>query len=218
MPTITSADGHEFDAYEVAPDGATAGLVVIQEIFGVNSHIRSVVDQFADAGYHTIAPAVFDRVERGIELGYDAPGVGKGVELATALNPDQTLADIAACIERLSATGPVGIVGYCFGGTMAWLSAAQLPVAAAVGYYGGGIAGMAELQPLVPTMLHFGELDTHIPQSDVAVVRDAHPDLPIHVHDADHGFNCDVRDSYNEAAANDAYAKTLAFFAEHLAS
>ncbi len=218
MPTIRSADGHEFDAYEVAPVGATAGVVVIQEIFGVNEHIRSVVDRFAEAGYHSIAPAVFDRVERGVELGYDGPGVAKGIELATALSPDNTMADIMACIERLSATGPVGIVGYCFGGTMAWLSASQLPLAAAVGYYGGGIAGTAELQPAVPTMLHFGELDAHISPADVAKVRAAHPDLPIHVYDADHGFNCDVRDSYNESAATEAHAATLAFFAEHLGS
>lgn len=216
MPTITSADGHEFDAYEVIPPGATAGIIVIQEIFGVNEHIRSVVDRFAEAGYHTIAPAVFDRAERGVELEYDAAGISKGIELATELNPDNTMADIAACIDRLSATGPVGIVGYCFGGTMAWLASERLSVAAAVGYYGGGIAGMAELQPKVPTMLHFGELDAHIPASDVAKIRAAHPDLPIHVYNADHGFHCDARGSYDKPAATEASAATMAFFAEHL--
>ncbi|MEZ5342779.1 MAG: dienelactone hydrolase family protein [Acidimicrobiales bacterium] len=216
MTTLTSTDGHEFDAYEVRPDGATASIVVIQEIFGVNSHIRSVTDRFAEAGYHAIAPAVFDRVERGVELDYDADGVAKGRDLAGALDPANTMADIAAAIAQVASTGPVGIVGYCFGGTMAWLASAQLPVAAAVGYYGGGIAGLNTLEPTVPTMLHFGELDAHIPMSDVEKIRAAHPSVPVYSYDADHGFNCDARASYDAAAAATAYERTLAFFAEHL--
>ena len=131
MTTLTAADGHSFDAYEVHPDGAHATIVVIQEIFGVNPHIRSLVDRFAAYGYRAIAPAVFDRVERGVELGYDAEGVAAGRALADQVKWDPAMTDVAATVEHVAGTGSVGIVGFCFGGSVAWLAANRLPVTAA---------------------------------------------------------------------------------------
>ncbi len=213
MSTLTAADGHSFDAYEVKPDGAVASIVVIQEIFGVNAHIRSVADGFAADGYHVIAPAVFDRIERGVELGYTAEGVADGRDLAGKLDMGTTMADVNAAIAAVAGTGPVGIVGYCFGGTVAWLAANSLPVAAAVGYYGGGVHGARDQAPQAPVMLHFGALDAHIPLDGVNEVAAMYPDIEVHVYDdADHGFNCDVRASSHPESAALARDRTLAFF------
>ncbi len=217
MTTLTSSDGHQFDAHEVG-DGPR-GIVVVQEIFGVNPHIRSVADGYAAAGYRAIAPAFFDRVETGVELGYDAAGMQAGIGYASKLDWDNTMADVAAAISHLREQGAtrVGIVGYCWGGTAAWLAASRAPVDAAVGYYGGGVIGFAGETPAVPTMLHFGALDSHIPLSGVAEVAAAHPSVPVHVYDeADHGFNCDARPSYHAPSAALALERTLAFFDEHL--
>lgn len=193
---LTAADGHEFDAYEVHPDGAGASIVVIQEIFGVNPHIRSLVDRYASYGYRAIAPAVFDRVERGVELDYDAEGIAKGRDLAGRIKWDPVMADVAAAVAHVAATGPVGIVGFCFGGSVAWLAASTLPVTAAVGYYGGQIHELIDRAPTVPTMLHFGELDHAIPLDQVDAIAAAHPDVPVHVYaGAQHGFSCDARAS-----------------------
>ena len=214
---LEASDGHRLSAYEQRPDRAAATVVIVQEIFGVNAHIRSVVDRYADAGYHAIAPATFDRVERGVELDYDGPGVERGKELAMGIGMEKAMLDVAAAVARGSNTGPVSVVGYCFGGSVAWLAAAQLPVAAAVGYYGGAVLGALDSQPLVPTMLHFGELDAGIPLDGVAKIQPAHPDVAVHVYEgADHGFNCDVRASFDPGAADLARERTLAFLAEHL--
>ena len=200
MTTLTSSDGHTLDAYEVHPDGATASIVVIQEIFGVNTHIRSVVDGYAARGYHVIAPAMFDRIERGVDLGYSA----------------ESMLDVAAAIAHVAGTGPVGIVGYCYGGSVAWLAASVTPVAAAVGYYGGAIHAIREKAPAVPVMLHFGALDAHIPLQGVREVGAMYPDVEIHIYDdADHGFNCDVRASSHPDSAAVALERTLTFFREN---
>ena len=216
---LRSADGFEFAGYEALPEGRpTAGLVVIQEIFGVNSHIREVADGYAGAGYAVVAPRIFDRVEPDIQLGYTEADMGRGIEIAfQELLMPNTLADLRAAIDHASQYGKVGVVGYCFGGLLTWLSACELGgVAAASCYYGGGIAGAAERTPRCPVIMHFGELDAHIPMADVDKVRAAQPDTPIYVYNADHGFNCDHRGSFDEASAALARQRTLAFFREKL--
>lgn len=215
---ITSADGHVFDAYESRPEGATAAVVVIQEIFGVNSHIRSVVDSYAAAGYHCVAPALFDRVERNVELEYTGDGVQAGLAFKKGLETPDSAADVAATVDYLASTGPVGVVGYCFGGSMAWLAASNPMVTAAVGYYGGQVREFMNTMPLAPVMLHFGGLDKSIPPEDVSAVSAAYPEIDVFTYpQADHGFNCDVRASYNAEAAELARSRTLDFFESHLA-
>lgn len=210
---LTAADGHEFDAYEVHPEGAGATIVVIQEIFGVNAHIRSLVDRYAEYGYRAIAPAVFDRVQRGVELGYDGDGIATGRDLAAQVKWDPVMADVAATVAHVAPTGPVGIVGFCFGGSVAWLAAGTLPVTAAVGYYGGQVHELIDSAPSVPTMLHFGELDHAIPLDQVHAVAAAHPDVSVHIYEgAQHGFSCDARASYGALPAAIAWGRTLGFF------
>lgn len=213
---LTSADGTTCEAYEVRPDGARAAVVIVQEIFGVNAHIRSVVDRYASLGYHAVAPALFDRIEPGVELDYDGPGIERGRELAGRIKWEPAMADLAAAVDHVSPTCPVGVIGYCFGGSLAWRSAAELPVAAAVGYYGGQVHELVGLQPQAPTMLHFGELDHAIPLDQVRDVADAHPGVPVHVYEgAQHGFNCDARGSYDPISAAIAYGRTVEFLVTH---
>ncbi len=219
VTTLTAADGFTLDAYMSQPaDEPKGSLVVIQEIFGVNSHIRDVVDGYASDGYFVIAPAIFDRAERGVELGYDQEGVQKGLQLARGeLDQEKILLDVQSAINHAAQFGKVGVVGYCFGGLMTWVCAARAEnVACCAGYYGGGIINAIDLVPRVPTMLHFGNLDKGIPLSDVEQVGARHPDVEIHIYDADHGFNCDHRASYDEAAAKLARQRSLAFFALNL--
>jgi carboxymethylenebutenolidase len=216
---ITSADGFTLGAYQAAPEGQPKGaVVVIQEIFGVNRHIREVVDGYAADGYFAIAPQIFDRVDRDIELGYEESDMGAGIEIAfQKLDHAKALEDLQAAIEIASVQGKVGVVGYCFGGLLTWRAACELDgVSAASSYYGGGVAGEAERQPRCPVIMHFGELDAHIPMSDVEKVKAAQPDLPVYVYPADHGFNCDHRASYDAAAAATAKQRTLEFFAREL--
>ncbi|MDE0271297.1 MAG: dienelactone hydrolase family protein [Gammaproteobacteria bacterium] len=216
---LRAADGFELGAWESTPSGTPkGGVVVIQEIFGVNGHIREVVDGYAEAGYAAVAPQIFDRAEPNVELGYEEADMGRGIELAfQKLQMPNTLADIQAAIDHASAHGRVGVVGYCFGGLLTWLSACELTgVAAASSYYGGGVAGEAERSPKCPVIMHFGELDAHIPLSDVDKVKAAQPDVPVYVYAADHGFNCDHRASYDAPSADLARQRTLAFFQEHL--
>ena len=216
---ITADDGFTLGAYQARPDGEPKGaVVVIQEIFGVNSHIREVVDGYAAAGYFAIAPQIFDRVERNIELGYEEADMGAGIEIAfQKLDHAAALKDVQAAIDAASVHGKVGVVGYCFGGLLTWLAACELNgVAAAASYYGGGVAGEAGRTPKCPVIMHFGELDAHIPLSDVDKVKAAQPDVPIYVYPADHGFNCDHRASFDSSAAALAKERTLAFFAEQL--
>jgi len=219
MVTLKSADGFEFSAYRSMPEGEPrSGVVVIQEIFGVNQHIREVTDGFAADGYAAIAPAIFDRAERGVELGYDQEGIAAGAGIAFGkLKMEETLQDLGAAVRELKQYGRVGTVGYCFGGLLAYLSSCTIEeLSCAVGYYGGGIANVLEQKPHAPLMLHFGELDAHIPLSDVEKIQAALPDVPVYTYDADHGFSCDHRESYNAAAANEARDRTIRFFAQHL--
>ncbi|MCZ6871044.1 MAG: dienelactone hydrolase family protein [Gammaproteobacteria bacterium] len=219
MAQLIATDGFTLGAYDAMPKGEARGaVVVIQEIFGVNVHIREVCDGYAADGFAAIAPALFDRVQRGVELGYDQAAMGQGIELAMQkVDQGNALLDLQAAIDEAGRHGKVGVVGYCWGGLMAYLCACRLEgVSAAVGYYGGGIAGVASEAPTCPTMLHFGEKDAHISMSDVDKVRGARPEVEVNVYDADHGFNCDHRESYDEAASKLARERTLAFFSQHL--
>ena len=217
--SLTSSDGFELDAWLAKPAGESKGCVlVIQEIFGVNQHIREVTEGFAADGYTALAPAIFDRVERGVELGYEGNDIQTGAEIARGkLDMANTMKDLQAGIDYLGQFGKVGVVGYCFGGLMTWLCACNATgLACASGYYGGGIINFNDQNPKVPTILHFGERDAHIPMSDVNQIKDAHGDVKVYVYDADHGFNCNHRASYDEPASKLARSRTLEFFAEHL--
>lgn len=216
---LHAADGHPLNAYVAAPEGTPKGaIVVIQEAFGVNHHIRGVADGYAAEGYLAVAPALFDRYERGFEAGYDAAGMERAMALLPKLNMDWAAADTLAAIEyaRDEYKTKVGVVGFCLGGSVAWMAAMQMPISAAVGYYGGHVAKFKDAQLKAPVMLHFGELDKHIPMSDVKAIRQAHPEVPVYTYEADHGFNCDERASYSAPAAKQARERTLAFLKEHL--
>jgi carboxymethylenebutenolidase len=215
---LTAADGFVLDAYRAEPQGSPrGGLVVLQEIFGVNGHIRSVADRYAALGYRAIAPALFDRVKPGIELGYGPDDVQAGVALNKQTRREDTLMDVAAAVAAASGAGRVGVVGYCWGGTLAYAAACELSgLSAAVGYYGGGIAGMLDRTPKVPVMLHFGQQDGHIPMSDVENIRRALPAVPVYDYPAGHGFNCDARNSYDKASADLALSRTLPFLRENV--
>lgn len=216
--TLTAKDGHKFAAYRADPVGKPKGaLVVIQEIFGVNHHMRHVADSFAREGYVAVCPALFDRVEPGIELGYDPKSIESGREIRAKVPLDGTLADLQAAIDYAKEFGKVGALGYCWGGGLAFLAATRLPgTAAAVGYYGGMVAAHATEKPKVPVMLHFGDQDQSIPMSDVEKVKAARPDVPVHVYKAGHGFSCDERGSYNAEASKTALERTLKFFREQI--
>ena len=217
---LKAKDGHELGAYKAEPQGKPKGaLVVLQEIFGVNHHMRNVGDQFAKEGYVTVTPALFDRVRPGIELGYSPEDVAKGRDIRGEIKLEDTLKDVQAAIDEAGKGGlKVGVVGYCWGGGLAFLAATRLSgVAAAVGYYGGLVAAHAEEKPRVPVILHFGETDASIPMSDVEKVKKAHPDMSIFTYKAGHGFACDERGSYDKAATQLADERTLKFFAQKLA-
>ena len=217
--TLLAADGHDLSAYVARPeDEPIAALVVVQEVFGVNAHIRSVADGYAKDGFLAIAPALFDRIERGVELAYDGPDMQKAMSFIPKLDMDKAVADVAAAVDfAAKATGKkVGVIGYCWGGTLAWIAACRLPVAAAVGYYGGRIGNYARETPAAPVMLHFGKQDTHIPAEEVEKVQAAHPAVEVYWYDAGHGFNCDARASFNPAASKQARERSLAFLKKNL--
>jgi carboxymethylenebutenolidase len=216
---LKASDGHELDAYAAQPSGEPiAGLVVIQEAFGVNRHIRSVADSYANDGFLAVAPALFDRTERSVELGYKGADRQKGIGLARQSNLEDAVTDVAAALGylRKRTAKKCGVIGYCFGGTMAWLAATRLEPDAAVGYYGGRIAQFAHENPRCPVMLHFGTLDKHIPKEDVERVQAAYPDVQVFWCEADHGFNCNDRGSYNAVAAKQARNRSLEFLKRHL--
>jgi carboxymethylenebutenolidase len=220
---LEAEDGTQLSAYHVLPaERPRGGLVVLQEIFGVNAHIRRVADGFAEHGYEVLAPALFDRLEPGVELGYDADGMAKGRSFPQRLGWDGPLRDVAAAIAALRGAalrgaGRIGVVGYCWGGSLAYLAAARLSgLAAAVGYYGTAIAKNLDATPQVPTLLHFGATDASIPAADIEAIRARHPHVGTHVYAAGHGFNCDARAAYEPASAALALERTLAFFAQHL--
>jgi carboxymethylenebutenolidase len=217
--TMMAADGFELGAYVARPAGeAIGGLVVVQEIFGVNAHIRSVADGYAKDGFLAVAPALFDRIERGVELGYEGADRQKAVSFIPKLDIEKSSTDVAAAVEfaRLETGKKVGVVGYCLGGTLAWLAATRLGVAA-VGYYGGRTSKYASEELSVPVMLHFGRQDAHIPPEEVETIHAAHPEVEIFWYDAGHGFNRDVDASYNRDAATLARERSLTFLKKHLA-
>jgi carboxymethylenebutenolidase len=215
--TLMARDGHEFRAWLSAPSGKGKGaVVVIQEIFGVNSHIRAVTDSFAAEGYVAIAPSLFDRVRRGIELGYSDEEMQEGRGYVMQLKPEQTMKDIAASLAIVKHSGRTGAVGYCWGGRMAYLAACELPLSCSVVYYGGGITQLLEKKPKCPVMYHFAERDKHIPMDDVAKIQAAHPEGIFHLYPADHGFNCDQRGSYDAPSAALARQRTLEFLNQHI--
>jgi carboxymethylenebutenolidase len=220
---LRSSDGFSFPAYIAQPAGkARGGIVVLQEIFGVNSHIRSVADGYANDGYFVVAPATFHRVKPGVEIGYTDDDMKAGSALKAAvegLPAPGVMPDIQAAIDHAAQAGKVGIVGYCWGGLLTWRSACMLDgLSAAVPYYGGGVTTPAEVarQPKCPVLAHFGDQDHWIPLDSVEAFRKAHPEVEVHVYHANHGFNCDQRGSYNAEAAKLARERTLAFFGKHV--
>jgi len=220
MTTLTAEDGHRLAAYRANPAGKTTkGLVVIQEIFGVNHHIKKLTDGFAAEGYAAIAPAVFDRAEPGFESGYSPEDIERGRAVRAKIDIDLMVMDVRAAVQTLRGEGlKVGAVGYCLGGTLAWLAATRIDgLGASVPYYGGGIGATATEQPKCPVLMHFGETDTSIPPDHWEAVRKAHPGLLMHIYPAGHGFVCDDRGSYHESSARLARERTLEFFAKHLA-
>lgn len=210
---LTATDQHRFKAYIAEPERSPkSAIVVLQEIFGVNTHIRSVCDRLAEAGYLVAAPALFDRIERDYEAGYGPDDIQRGRELGQSLDLPCALDDIEATRQHLSSQGPVSVIGFCLGGSLAYRFATQSDaLACAVGYYGGRIAEWADDTPKCPTLLHFGETDAAIPMDQVDRIRHKQPDIPIHTYPAGHGFNCDLRDSYEPESAALAWQRTLAF-------
>jgi len=215
---LTAADGHTFSAYVANPQGTPRGaIIVVPEIFGVNHHIRGVTDRFSRDGYVAISPALFDRIERNVDMGYNADTVARGRQIKAQITSDMAMADLAVTRDHVAAHGKVGIVGYCWGGFITWLAAAHLPgISCAVPYYGGGMLEHPDLVPNVPVMGHFGERDAILPVIGVKQLAAKHPTHKFFIYSADHGFNCDERGSYDKAAADLARERTLAFFRQHV--
>lgn len=223
---ITSSDGFVLPAYVAQPTSPAKGaIIVLQEIFGVNSHIQAVADAYAAQGYLAVAPSTFHRVQAGVNLGYTPEDIQAGIALKTAAEAiaPQVMQDVQAAVDfatqQLPAGGKVGIVGYCWGGLLTWRAACMLTgLSAAVPYYGGGMTMGAEpaRQPTIPVMVHFGDQDTGIPMDTVNAFKAAQPKVDVQIYEANHGFNCDQRGSYNAPAAQLALERTLAFFGQHL--
>ena len=222
---LTAQDGHRLDAYVAPPQGDLVGsVVVVQEIFGVNAYMRRVADGLAAQRFLAIVPALFDRTERGVELSYEGADMQRAVGYYQKLDPKTALLDVAAAFAEAEAAGKgTGVVGFCYGGLMSWLAATRgedlkMRPDCCVGYYPGGIGSVAEEEPSCPVMLHFGAKDTHIGTDQIEAVRSAHPEVEIFLYDdAEHGFACDARGSYNPQAAATAGERTLAFLKTHLA-
>ena len=219
MVTLNAEDGHKLGAYRASPAGTPRGaLVIVQEIFGVNSHMKRVCDGFAADGYVALSPALFDRVEPNYATGYAQEDVERGRNVRQKLGWDVMMTDVRAAVDELKKTGlKIGVVGYCMGGSVAWLAATRIPgVAAAVGYYGGAVAEFATEPPRCPVLLHFGETDASIPREHWDKIRAAQPTVPMHIYPAGHGFNCDERGSYHEPSARLARERTIEFLRKHV--
>jgi carboxymethylenebutenolidase len=222
---LTANDGHVLSAYVARPQSEPVGTVVlIQEIFGVNGHIRRVADGFASDGFLVVAPALFDRYEQGVDLTYEGEDAKHAYELMGKLRTETALLDIAAAYESAKESGKgIGVVGYCFGGLMSWLTATRgenlkMQPSCCIGYYPGGIGKFATEEPSCPVMLHFGGNDSHIGKDQIDAVRSAHPEVEIYIYDgAGHGFNCDARSAFYPAAAALARERTLSFLKTHIA-
>jgi carboxymethylenebutenolidase len=219
---LSAGDGHTFAAYVARPIGKPRGaIIVVPEIFGVNHHIKSVVDCFTNDGYVAIAPALFDRIERDVDMGYAPDTIARGRAIKVQITTEMAMADLSAtrdAVRSMTSDGKLGIVGYCWGGFVTWLAAAYLDgLVCAVPYYGGGMLEHQNLQPRVPVIAHFGERDAILPVAGVEQMAAKHPSHKFYIYAADHGFNCDERGSYDRAAAELARERTLAFFRQHVA-
>ena len=215
---LSASDHHKLAAYVAQPQGkARGGVVVIQEIFGVNSHIKGEADGYAAEGYFVVAPAMFDRAQHGYDTGYSQDEIQAGVKIMNGLDWAKTMLDTAAAIEHAKSAGKVGIVGYCWGGTVAWVAAARLSgLACAAPYYGGGMPGFIGEQPKCPVMCNFGEKDQSPTMEQAKQIVAAHPSIGAHFYPAGHGFNCDQRGSYDAPSAKLARERTLTFFRQHI--
>jgi len=212
---LTATDGHRLGAYLSEPAGtARGGMLVIQEIFGVTRHIRAVTDQYAAAGYLAIAPALFDRVETNVEVPYS--DMQRALGYMKSMQNQTVLLDLQAAIDRVGGAGKLGVVGFCWGGTMSFLAAARLHVDAAVAYYGGGVPGLLAEKPRAPVMFHFGERDAHIPLAAVEQIKAAYPTGIFNLYPAEHGFNCADRASFDPGSAELAFDRSLEFFHRHV--
>ena len=215
---LTAADGHKLAAWLATPAGKPRGaVIVIPEIFGINSHIRAVTDGYAADGYLAIAPAFYDRAQRNFDTGYEQADMAAGMAIAQALKPDNVLADLRAALEHVRSAGKVGVLGFCWGGTMSWLAAARVDgLACAIPYYGGGMPGLIGETPRCPVVCHFGEQDQHPSAEQARAIAAAHPEITAYYYDAGHGFNCDQRGSFNAAAATLARQRTLDTLHKHV--
>ena len=219
MMELKASDGHKLAAYVAEPSGkARAGVVVIPEVFGVNSHIKAVTDGFAADGYRAVSPAMFDRAQRNYDTGYSQPEIQAGVAIMQKLDWKQSMMDVQAAIDEAKKAGKVGIVGYCYGGTVTWVAAARASgLACAVPYYGGGMPGFIGEKPKVPTTCHFGEQDQSPTLAQAKEIAAKYPEIAAHFYaGAGHGFNCDQRGSWNAEAAKLARSRTVEFFRKHL--
>ena len=215
---LLAADHHSFYAYRAEPSGTPRGaIVVVQEIFGVNSHIKSVVDRFAADGYLAIAPAMFDRVERGVNLGYTPDAIKHGRELKAKITTEWMKADVEAAVANVATAGKIGLVGYCWGGFVTWMCAHHAQgLSCAVDYYGSGTVENGHLAPRVPVMGHFSDRDASLPNDKLDAIAGKHANVQFFTYPAEHGFNCDQRGSYHAESAKLARERTMAFFGEHI--
>ena len=213
---ITAKDNHRFSAYISQPSGKPkAGIVIIQEIFGVNAHIKEVTDLYASKGYLCIAPSLFDRIEKNVTLDYDKNGISKGRNLKELCDKD-ALKDIEASISVVSSAGKVAVIGYCWGGSLSWRIGCEASnLSASICYYGGDIPKLKDLEPKCKVLTHFGELDKGIPINDVKIFEKTQSDVLTYIYPADHGFNCDHRSQYNKTCANISLERTLKFLEQN---
>jgi len=218
--SLTASDGHSFSAYRAPAQGTRkGGLVLIQEIFGVTPHIRELCDRFAAHGYETLAPAIFDRIEKSAEFGYTPDELEKAVAYAAQSGVETPMADIQACVDELAKRGKVAITGFCYGGSLTWMAACRVKgLACAVGFYGRLIPDHLDEDPQCPTMLHFGSRDKSIPVDAVRRTAEAHPEVKVHIYRADHGFWSDRPANHDEPAIEKSEQRTLAFFDAHMGS
>ena len=214
---ISAKDNHQFSAYISQPlEKPKAGIVIIQEIFGVNAHIKEVTDLYASKGYLCIAPSLFDRIEKNVTLNYDETGVIKGRNLKELCDKN-ALKDIEASITVVSTAGKVGVIGYCWGGSLSWRIGCQASnLSASVCYYGGDIPKLKNLKPNCNVLTHFGEFDKGIPIKDVKIFEKKRPEVLTYTYPADHGFNCDHRSQFNKKCADIAHDRTLKFLERNL--
>ena len=214
---LKAKDGKELSAYRADPSGTSkGGIVVIQEIFGLNRHIRDVADRIAKEGYTALAPALFDRLKPGIELGYDQKDLQEGLGYMQQIGNEVPLMDIQAAADELRRLGKVGCVGFCWGGQLAWMASKNVTLDAAVGYYGVAVHQTLQPAPKCPALLHFADNDAFVPKEAAGQVRKAYPNMEIYSYPANHGFNCGLRPDYHEPSAKQAWSRTMAFFKKNV--